>query len=55
MIGTVESLERKPGAIFFTVKIKLSTDFKKLNYVYVVNNLQKLEQEELEKRSESDN
>ncbi len=55
MIGTVESLERKPGAIFFTVKIKLSTDFKKLNYVYVVNNLQKLEQEELEKRSENDN
>jgi rod shape-determining protein MreC len=55
MIGTVESLERKPGAIFFTVKIKLSTDFKKLNYVYVVNNLQKVEQEELEKRSESDN
>jgi rod shape-determining protein MreC len=55
MIGTVESLERKPGAIFFTVKIKLSTDFKKLNYVYVVNNLQKVEQEELEKHSESDN
>jgi rod shape-determining protein MreC len=55
MIGTVESFERKSGEFFFTVKIKLSTDFKKLSYVYVVNNLQKLEQEELEKKSETDN
>jgi rod shape-determining protein MreC len=55
MIGTVESFERKSGEFFFTVKIKLSTDFKKLSYVYVVNNLQKLEQEELENRSETDN
>lgn len=55
MVGTVESFERKSGEFFFTVKIKLSTDFKKLSYVYVVNNLQKLEQEELEKKSETDN
>lgn len=55
LIGTVESFERKSGELFFTVKIKLSTDFKKLSYVYVVNNLQKLEQEELEKRSEAEN
>lgn len=55
LVGTVESFERKSGELFFTVKIKLSTDFKKLSYVYVVNNLQKLEQEELEKKSESDN
>lgn len=54
-VGTVESFERKSGEFFFTVKIKLSTDFKKLSYVYVVNNLQKLEQEELEKKSEIDN
>lgn len=55
LVGTVESFERKSGELFFTVKIKLSTDFKKLSYVYVVNNLQKLEQEELEKKSEAEN
>lgn len=55
LIGTVERYERKSGESFFTVKIKLSTDFKKLSYVYVVNNLQKLEQEELEKKSETEN
>ena len=54
MIGTVESKERPPGKIFYTVKVKLSTDFKKLTYVYIVNNIFKQEQEELEKRSEPD-
>lgn len=54
MVGTVESFERKSGDFFYTVKVKLSTDFKKLSYVYVVNNIQKEEQEELEKRSETE-
>lgn len=55
LVGTVESFERKSGEFFFTLKIKLSTDFKKLSYVYVVKNLQKQEQEELEKKSETEN
>ena len=55
MIGTVESFVRKSGEFFFTVKVKLSTDFKKLSHVYIVNNILKEEQEELEKKSESDN
>ncbi len=54
LIGTVESFEREPGKYFYTIKVKLSTDFKKLTYVYIVKNLLKDEQEELEKRSESD-
>ncbi len=54
MIGTVESKERQSGKYFYTVKVKLSTDFKKLTYVYIVNNMFKNEQEELEKRSETD-
>ncbi len=54
MIGTVESFVQKTGEFFYTVKVKLSTDFKKLSHVYIVNNILKEEQEELEKKSESD-
>jgi rod shape-determining protein MreC len=53
-IGTVESWERKSGAYFYTVKVKLLTDFKKLSHVYIVNNLLKDEQDQLEKKSETD-
>ena len=54
MIGTVESFVRKSGEYFFTVRVKLSTEFKKLSHVYIVTNILKQEQEELEKKSESD-
>jgi rod shape-determining protein MreC len=53
-IGTVVSKERKSGSYFFTVKVKLLTNFKKLSHVYIVNNLMKAEQEELEKKSETE-
>ena len=52
MVGTVESYELKAREYFYTVRVRLSTDFKKLNYVYVINNLMKNEQEELETRSQ---
>lgn len=54
LIGTVESFERPTGKYFYTIKVKLSTDFKKLTYVYIVKNIHKAEQEELETRSETD-
>jgi len=53
-IGTVESWERKSGSYFYTVKVKLLTNFKKLSHVYIVNNLMKEEQQELEKKSETE-
>lgn len=53
-VGTVESFERKSGEYFYTVKVKLSTDFKKLNYVYVITNNLKEEQEKLERMSQND-
>ncbi|MCW3104816.1 MAG: Cell shape-determining protein MreC [Bacteroidetes bacterium] len=52
-IGTVDTSERKSGENFFTVKVKLLTDFKKLTHVYIVENLLRKEQEELEQRSEA--
>lgn len=54
MVGTVESFERKAGEYFYTVVVKLSTEFKKVSHVYIVTNMLKEEQENLEKRSEGD-
>lgn len=54
MVGTVESYIKESAKPFYTVKVKLSTDFKKLTYVYIVNNMLKEEQEDLEKKSETD-
>ena len=48
MIGKVESYERESGKYFYTVKVKLSTDFKKLTHVYIVTNIYREEQETLE-------
>lgn len=54
MVGTVESFVRESGKYFYTVKVKLSTDFKKISHVYIVTNLFKEEQEKLEKSSTKD-
>ena len=54
LVGTVESFELKSGENFYTVTVKLSTEFKKLNYVYVINNIEKQEQDKLEKQSKND-
>lgn len=55
MIGTVDSYYRESTKPFYTVKIKLSTDFKKLTHVYIVDNKLRAEQEELEKKTEAGN
>ena len=47
-IGTIESFEIKSGESFYTVKVRLSTAFKKLHYAYIVRNKLKAEQDELE-------
>lgn len=55
LIGTVESFEIEAGKPFYTVKINLSTDFKKLTHVYVVSNIYREEQEALEELTEKQN
>jgi rod shape-determining protein MreC len=52
MVGFVKSFERKSGDAFYTVKVNLSTNFKKINHVYVIKNLYKLEQDSLEFKSQ---
>lgn len=48
MVGTVKSFERKSGDAFYTVKVNLSTKFKRVNHVYVIKNIFKVEQDSLE-------
>lgn len=51
-VGTVKNFERKSGDAFYTVKVNLATSYKKLNHVYVIKNLFKIEQDSLEFKSQ---
>ena len=51
MVGFVEDFEKVVGNTFYNVTVRLSTDFNKLHYVNVVNNLKKEEQETLEQKT----
>jgi len=48
-IGWVEDVQNEEGDNFHTIKVKLSTDLKTTEYVYVVDNMMKEEQQQLEK------
>ena len=48
MVGTIESYRESQGGSFRTLRITLSTDFKKLSRVYVINNRGKKERLEIE-------
>ena len=52
MIGTIEDFEAKAGDNFYSITIKLSTDFASLSHVFIVSNLMKEEQRTLEEKSE---
>jgi rod shape-determining protein MreC len=48
VIGYVEEVKPIPTQYFYSIKVRLSTDFKKLGFVYVVSDLMKKEKTELE-------
>ncbi len=52
MVGIVDSYERRQNEGFFTVKVKLSTDLKKVNHVYIIKNKFKGERDSLEKMTQ---
>lgn len=54
LIGTVAQVEEIEGSNFLRIRVALSNDFSKLRYVYVVENLLKEEQLELEAKTEED-
>lgn len=51
-VGYVVEAEPLSGSGFYRVKIRLATDFNKLDHVYVINNRFREEQEELMSRTE---
>lgn len=52
MVGRVRAYERRSGDAYFTVKVDLSTNFRKVNHVYVIKNFFKAEQDSLERTSQ---
>jgi len=50
LIGTVNKIEQKDGS-FFTIEVLLTTDFRKLYTVTVVDDIMKKEQQELEQQT----
>lgn len=54
MIGVVENFETKEGDKFYTIDVRLSTDFSNLSSVYIVENLMKGEQQLLEEKQTDD-
>ena len=52
VVGTIEEFELKAGDNFYTIKVKPGTDFRSVTNVYVVGNLLKNEQLQLETSEE---
>ncbi len=52
MVGKVENIAVHPNQTFYNITLRLATDFRNLSYVYVVQNQQLGEQEELKQRTE---
>ncbi len=52
MVGIVENFEQRPNESFYTVKVKLSADFKKVNHVSVIKYNYKTERDSLELKSQ---
>ncbi len=43
MVGRIEEIILPPGSNFYDIKVRLAVDFKSLDYVYLVDNRNKLE------------
>ncbi len=54
LIGTINEININEGEGFYEIKVLLSVDFKKLQYVQVIEKTKAEEQRELEKLSEDD-
>ncbi len=52
LVGFVESYERRQNESFYTVKVRLSADFKKVNHISVVRYNKKAERDSLELKSQ---
>lgn len=51
MVGTLQNFGKEEGSNFYTLHIKLATQFNRLRTVYIVNYLRKDEQQQLEQQA----
>jgi rod shape-determining protein MreC len=49
MVGVISDFERS-GSDFYRIRVALSTNFRRLNYVNVIKNIKRGEQQQLEKQ-----
>lgn len=54
LIGTISGFSNEQEGNFFDIIVEVSTDFKNLTYVYIIGNLDKEEQTDLEKKAIDD-
>lgn len=54
LLGHVEQVDLEDGASFYTIKVKLSVDYKNLAFVEVIGHSLREEQDKLEKETEND-
>ena len=54
MIGTVYFYDSNKDNDFYNIKVRLTTDFNKISYVYIVKSLMKPELEELKTKTQND-
>ena len=54
MVGVVDKFDKDSGTGFYKVNVKFAVDYNKLEYVYVIKNLFKIEQDELLKYNVKD-
>ena len=47
-VGTVDAYERRQNEDFYTIRVKLGADLKKVNHVYIIKNKLKKERDSLE-------
>ncbi|MDX9883201.1 MAG: rod shape-determining protein MreC [Prolixibacteraceae bacterium] len=54
MIGTIQNYEIRNGENYYTIDVDLSTNFKAISYVDIVQNIKQIEIRQLEKKNEND-
>ncbi|MEO5675722.1 MAG: rod shape-determining protein MreC [Chitinophagales bacterium] len=53
MVGTVDEFKLKEQGNFYSIRVRLATSYRRIDYVYVVNNLMHTEMDSLLKKTEN--
>ncbi len=55
MVGTIQSFDIRNGENYYTIDVDLSTNFKTVSYVEIVQNVRQIEIRQLEEKNENEN